>query len=138
GSAAVHLDIVEDGKLTKVTFSGDVGRYGDLILKSPEEFRQADYMLLESTYGDELHEKVRSTEDMLYKVIQDTCVARQGKVIIPAFSVGRTQELLYHLNDLSLHDRLPNIPVYVDSPLSEKATLVVKSHPWNFNERVQE
>lgn len=138
GSAAVHLDILEDGKLTKVSFSGDVGRYEDLILKSPEEFRQADYILLESTYGDELHERVLSTDDSLVKIIDDTCVVRQGKVIIPAFSVGRTQELLYHLNFLSLNNRLPNIPVYVDSPLSEKATLVVKSHPWNFNQKVQE
>jgi metallo-beta-lactamase family protein len=138
GSAAVHLDIMEDGKLTKISFSGDVGRYGDLILKSPESFRQADYILLESTYGDEIHEKILSTEEMLNRVIQETCVQRGGKVIIPAFSVGRTQELLYHLNILSLNNKLPRIPVYVDSPLSEKATLVVKSHPWSFNERVQE
>jgi len=138
GSAAVHLDIMEDGKLKRISFSGDVGRYGDLILKSPEEFRQADYILLESTYGDEIHEKVISTEEMLNQVIQETCVQRGGKVIIPAFSVGRTQELLYHLNNLSLSDKLPKVPVYIDSPLSEKATLVVKSHPWSFNERVQE
>lgn len=138
GSAAVHLDIMEDRKLTKISFSGDVGRYGDLILKSPEEFRQADYILLESTYGDEIHEKVLSTEEMLNRVIQETCVQRGGKIIIPAFSVGRTQELLYHLNNLSLSGKLPKIPVYVDSPLSEKATLVVKSHPWSFNEKVQE
>jgi len=138
GSAAVHLDIMEDGKLKRISFSGDVGRYGDLILKSPEEFRQADYILLESTYGDEIHEKVISTEEMLNQVIQETCVQRGGKVIIPAFSVGRTQELLYHLNNLNLSDKLPKVPVYIDSPLSEKATLVVKSHPWSFNERVQE
>jgi len=138
GSAAVHLDIMENGKLTRISFSGDVGRYGDLILKSPERFRQADYILLESTYGDEIHEKIKSTEEMLDRVIQETCVQRGGKVIIPAFSVGRTQELLYHLNNLSLHHKLPRIPVYVDSPLSEKATLVVKSHPWGFNESVQE
>jgi metallo-beta-lactamase family protein len=138
GSAAVHLDIMENGSLTKVSFSGDVGRYGDLILKSPEVFRQADYILLESTYGDSLHAGIMSTEEFLLKVILDTCVNRKGKVIIPAFSVGRTQELLYHLNHLSLHGKLPLIPVYVDSPLSEKATLIVKAHPWNFNEKVQE
>src|SRR5690606_26283406 len=130
GSAAVHLDIVEDGKLTKISYSGDVGRYGDLILKSPEDFRQADYILLESTYGDEIHEKIQPTEDVLLKIIERTCVEKKGKVIIPAFSVGRTQELLYHLNNLSLQNKLPPVPVYVDSPLSEKATLVVKSHPW--------
>jgi metallo-beta-lactamase family protein len=138
GSAAVHLDIMENGKLTKISFSGDVGRYGDLILKSPETFRQADYILLESTYGDSLHEEIVPTEEVLLKIILDTCIDRKGKLIIPAFSIGRTQELLYHLNNLNLHGKLPLIPVYVDSPLSEKATLVVKTHPWNFNEKVQE
>jgi metallo-beta-lactamase family protein len=138
GSAAVHLDIMENGRLTKISFSGDVGRYGDLILKSPEEFRQADYILLESTYGSSLHEDVLPTEEALLEIILDTCINRQGKLVIPAFSVGRTQELLYHLNNLSLNGKLPRIPVFVDSPLSEKATLVVKSHPWNFNEKVQE
>lgn len=138
GSAAVHLDIMENGRLTKISFSGDVGRYGDLILKSPEEFRQADYILLESTYGSSLHENVLPTEEALLEIILDTCINRQGKLVIPAFSVGRTQELLYHLNNLSLNGKLPRIPVFVDSPLSEKATLVVKSHPWNFNEKVQE
>lgn len=138
GSAAVHLDVMEDGKLTKISFSGDVGRYGDLILKSPETFRQADYILLESTYGDSLHLGIMPAEEALLKIILDTCVSRNGKLIIPAFSVGRTQELLYHLNSLSLSGKLPRIPVYVDSPLSEKATLVVKAHPWSFNDKVQE
>jgi len=138
GSAAVHLDIFEEGKLTKISFSGDVGRYGDMILKSPEKFRQADYILLESTYGDSLHERITPTEGLLLDIIQKTCVDRRGKLIIPAFSVGRTQELLYLLNNLSLENKLPVIPVYVDSPLSEKATLVIKAHPWNFNNDVQE
>lgn len=138
GSTSVHLDITENGKTIKVSFSGDVGRYGDLILKSPEIFRQADYVLLESTYGDELHQKPEPAEENLRRIIDETCVGRQGKVIIPAFSVGRTQELLYHLNNLSLKGHLPAVPVYVDSPLSEKATLVIKSHPWNFNDKVQD
>ena len=137
GSAAVHLDIRENGRVTKISFSGDVGRYGDLILRSPEEFRQADYLILESTYGDSLHEAIVPTEKVLLDIIEDTCVRRKGKLVIPAFSVGRTQELLYHLNKLSLEGKLPKVPVYVDSPMSEKATLVVKAHPWNFNDRVQ-
>lgn len=138
GSAAVHLDIQEKGQLIKISFSGDVGRYGDLLLKSPSPFRQADYLILESTYGDSLHEPAQSTEAQLLHIIRQTCVEKAGKLIIPAFSVGRTQELLYHLNHLSLIGALPKLPVYVDSPLSEKATLVVKSHPWNFNQQVQE
>ncbi|MBD3749871.1 MAG: MBL fold metallo-hydrolase [Sphingobacteriales bacterium] len=137
GSASVHLDIEEEGKITKISFSGDVGRYKDLLLKAPEEFRQADYILIESTYGDSLHEDANPTEDKLLQFILDTCVERKGKLIIPAFSVGRTQEILYSLNSLALKGKLPSVKYYVDSPLSEKATLVVKAHPWNFNETVQ-
>ncbi|MEO5909696.1 MAG: MBL fold metallo-hydrolase [Pelobium sp.] len=138
GSASVHLNIEEDGKNTKISFSGDVGRYKDLILKAPESFRQADYILIESTYGDSLHEDANPAEEKLLQIIKETCVQRKGKVIIPAFSVGRTQELLYSLNNLELKGKLPDIKYYVDSPLSEKATLVVKAHPWNFNDSVQE
>jgi metallo-beta-lactamase family protein len=138
GSAAVHLTITEDGKTTKVTFSGDVGRYGDLLLKSPQQFAQADYILMESTYGDSLHKDLDPIEDMLLEIIQNTCKIKKGKVIIPAFSVGRTQELLYALNGLELKGKLPDIPYYVDSPLSSKATEILKSHPEVYNNGVKE
>lgn len=137
GSASVHLDIEEEGKTTKISFSGDVGRYKDLLLKAPEEFRQADYILIESTYGDSLHEDANPAEDKLLQLIQETCVERKGKLIIPAFSVGRTQEILYSLNSLELKGKLPALKYYVDSPLSEKATMVVKMHPNNFNKKVK-
>ena len=138
GSAAVHLTINENGKSSRLTFSGDVGRYGDLILKSPETFKQSDYILLESTYGDSLHKDAEPAEDLLKEIIYQTCILRRGKVIIPAFSVGRTQELLYSLNHLEERGILPDVKYYVDSPLSIKATNVVKSHPENFNKHVQE
>jgi metallo-beta-lactamase family protein len=137
GSAAVHLRINENSKTTRISFSGDVGRYRDIILKSPEVFPQADYILLESTYGNKLHDEIHSTPDMLLNWIQKTCIEKRGKLIIPAFSVGRTQELLYTLNKLDLENLLPNIPFFVDSPLSREATSVVKSHPENFNNRVR-
>ncbi|MBX2931301.1 MAG: MBL fold metallo-hydrolase [Chitinophagaceae bacterium] len=137
GSASVHLKITENGKVTKLTFSGDVGRYRDLILKSPEPFPQADYIIIESTYGDKLHEDTFSSLDTFYNYIHKTCIEKKGKLIIPAFSVGRTQELLYMLNQLSLEKRLPKIPVYVDSPLSHEATEIVKSYPKYFNSRVK-
>ena len=137
GSAAVHLRINENSKTTQISFSGDVGRYRDIILKSPEVFPQADYILLESTYGNKLHDEIHSTPDMLLNWIQKTCIEKRGKLIIPAFSVGRTQELLYTLNQLDLENLLPNIPFFVDSPLSREATSVVKSHPENFNNRVR-
>jgi len=136
GSAAVHLSVTENGKQTHITFSGDVGRYGDMILKSPQTYPQADYILLESTYGDSLHKDIGPIEDALLEVIKDTCEIKKGKVIIPAFSVGRTQELLYALNALELKGILPNLHYYVDSPLSEKATMVLMDHPEEYNKAV--
>jgi metallo-beta-lactamase family protein len=137
GSSSIHLKINENGKTTKLSFSGDVGRYRDLILKSPEVFPQADYIIIESTYGDKLHEDAFNSMDTLFNWITKTCVEKKGKLIIPAFSVGRTQELLYMLNQLSLENRLPKIPVFVDSPLSIEATEIVKSYPRYFNNRVK-
>jgi metallo-beta-lactamase family protein len=137
GSAAVHLTINEDGRPTRVTFSGDVGRYGDLLLKSPQRFDQSDYIIIESTYGDSLHKDLDPIEDMLLDIIKNTCLGKKGKVIIPAFSVGRTQELLYALNGLSLKNELPNLSIYVDSPLSIQATEVLKNHPEVYNSEVK-
>jgi metallo-beta-lactamase family protein len=138
GSAVTHLTITEDGKETHITFSGDVGRYGDMILKSPQNFRQSDYILMESTYGDSLHADIGPIEDALQKIIYETCINRKGKVIIPAFSVGRTQEILFALNALELKNQLPDVPYYVDSPLSLKATQVLKDHPEVYNRAVNE
>jgi len=138
GSAAVHLTITEDGKPTRITFSGDVGRYGDLLLKSPQQFDQADYILMESTYGDSLHKDLDPIENMLLEIINNTCNIKKGKVIIPAFAVGRTQELLYALNGLELKGKLPGVPYYVDSPLSSKATEILKNHPEVYNNGVKE
>ncbi|RZM27937.1 MAG: MBL fold metallo-hydrolase [Pedobacter sp.] len=137
GSSAVHLTITEGGKETKITFSGDVGRYGDLLLKSPQGFAQADYIIMESTYGDSLHKDLEPIEQMLLEVINHTCKIKKGKVIIPAFSVGRTQELLYALNGLELKGQLPDLPYYVDSPLSLQATQVLKNHPEVYNNGVK-
>ena len=137
GSAAVHLRITENGKKTTLTFSGDVGRYRDIILKSPAVFEQSDYILLESTYGNSLHDEHHSSTDTLLKWIEHTCLKKQGKLIIPAFSVGRTQEILYSLNQLELENKLPKLEYFVDSPLSTKATQIIKSYPQYFNSRIQ-
>lgn len=137
GSATVHLKITENGKETSLTFSGDVGRYRDIILRSPQEFPQADYIIMESTYGDRLHEQLAGTPDDLLDWINKICVQKQGKLIMPAFSVGRTQEILFSLNQLELENRLPDIAYYVDSPLSLEATELIKSYPQYFNNRVQ-
>jgi len=137
GSAAVHLRITEKGKQTRITFSGDIGRYRDIILKSPSPFSQADYILLESTYGNSLHEEGNTTPDLLLEWIIKTCMVKKGKLVMPAFSVGRTQEILYALNQLEIENRLPDLDYFVDSPLSSKATTIVKSFPQYFNPRVR-
>ena len=137
GSATVHLKITENGKESHLTFSGDLGRYRDIILKSPDVFPQADYIIMESTYGNKLHEEITGTADALLEWITKTCLQRKGKLIIPAFSVGRTQEILYALNQLETENRLPEVAYYVDSPLSMEATEVIKSYPQYFNSRVQ-
>jgi len=137
GSAAVNLKLREDGKITRLTFSGDLGRYRDVILRSPDTFPQADVIIMESTYGDRLHESSKPIADELLHYIEDACLHKKGKLIIPAFSVGRTQELLYALNRLELENRLPDLDYIVDSPLSLKATKIIKSHPECFNNDVQ-
>jgi len=137
GSAAVHLKIKEDGKITRLSFSGDVGRYRDIILKSPAVFPQADYLLLESTYGNSLHDNASTTPDQLQAWIEKACIQKKGKLIMAAFSVGRTQEILYALNQLELERRLPDLPYFVDSPLSVKATAIVKNYPRYFNDTIQ-
>jgi len=137
GSAAVHLIVTENGTQTRLTFSGDVGRYRDVILRSPENFPQADYILIESTYGNSLHDPEVTTPDMLLDWVQKTCLQKKGKLIIPAFSVGRTQEILFALNQLELENRLPAVDYFVDSPLSIRITEIVKKYPQLFNKSIQ-
>ncbi len=137
GSAAVHVRIKENNQTKQISFSGDVGRYSDVILRSPKIFPQADYIIIESTYGNSLHQNVANTPEEFFTWIEKTCIQKKGKLIIPAFSVGRTQELLYFLNHLSNSGKLNNIPVFVDSPLSFEATEVVKHHPENFNVNIE-
>ncbi len=137
GSACVHLRIRENGKDRILTFSGDLGRYRDALLRSPATFPQADYIVMESTYGNSLHDLHRSTPDMFLDWIEKICLKKKGKLIIPAFSVGRTQEILYTLNQLELENRLPPLPYYVDSPLSVQATEIVKKYPGYFNKTLQ-
>lgn len=138
GSASIYLKIQEQGKQTSILFSGDVGRYQSVLLQPPAEVPQADYIILESTYGDKRHELTFNTIETLQKWIKKTCLEKGGKLIIPAFSVGRTQEVLYALNQLSLEKRLPELLYFVDSPLSLKATETIKKHKHLFSERLQQ
>lgn len=138
GSAAINLKITENGKNTHLTFTGDIGKYSNRILRDPQPFPQADYIICESTYGDRLHESYEDVEKQLLKLVEETCVIKGGKIIIPAFSVGRTQEVVNVLNNLSFENDLPSIPVYVDSPLAVNATNIIRNHPECFNEELQE
>jgi len=128
GSASITLDIQEDGKKTLLGFTGDIGRWNRPILRDPELMPECDYIISESTYGGITHEDTPQETDKLLKVITDTCVFNKGKLLIPAFSIGRTQEILYKLVQLNHEGKLPEIPVYLDSPLSTNATEIYKMH----------
>ncbi len=137
GSACVHVRVTENGNTKQLTFSGDVGRYRDVILKSPQIFSQSDYIIIESTYGNSLHEDVHTSIDSLLAWINKVCIGQKGKLIIPAFSLGRTQEILYAFNQLDLENRLPRIDFFLDSPLSTSITNVIKKYPQHFNKTIQ-
>ncbi|MGZ3924314.1 MAG: MBL fold metallo-hydrolase [Flavisolibacter sp.] len=137
GSACVHVRITENGSTQHITFSGDVGRYRDVILKSPQTFPQADYIIMESTYGNSLHDDVSTSVDTLLSWIERTCFQKRGKLIVPAFSLGRTQEILYAFNQLELENRLPKLDYFLDSPLSTAITDVIKKYPQYFNKTIQ-
>jgi metallo-beta-lactamase family protein len=136
GSSAINLSIVEDKKTQNICYTGDIGRYHKRILKDPEAFPQADYIITESTYGDRLHENLEDAEKKLLMVVIDTCNKKKGKLIIPSFSIGRAQEIIYALDRLSSKGLLPDVNVYVDSPLSTDATNIMRMHPECFNTEI--
>jgi metallo-beta-lactamase family protein len=137
GAASVALDVTEDGRTTRLVFSGDIGRPDQPILREPEIVADADYLIMESTYGDRDHEGTGEAKATLAKVIHETCVERRGTLLIPAFAVGRTQEIAYRLNQLWEEGTLPPIPVFVDSPLAVNATEVFRLHPECYDEEMR-
>ncbi|HNB50935.1 MAG TPA: MBL fold metallo-hydrolase [Anaerolineales bacterium] len=137
GSAAIVLDIEERGRKFRLWFSGDIGRYNKPILRDPVLPSDADYLLMECTYGDKLHDDPEASLDELRNVITRT-VNRGGKVIIPAFAVGRTQELVYYLHQMINAGDIPHIPVYVDSPLAVNISEVFRQHTECFDEETWE
>jgi len=130
GSANVTLHITRnDGSILRLGFSGDIGRPNRPILRDPQQMPDLDYLICESTYGDRDHDSPPAEIEHFLKIIQHTCIEKRGKLIIPAFSVGRTQEIVYILDQLENAGKLPPIPVYVDSPLSVNATVIFGEHP---------
>jgi metallo-beta-lactamase family protein len=136
GSAAINLKIIENNKTTRICYTGDIGRRNQQIIKNPEPFPQADYIITEATYGDRIHEEECQAEKRLLDIISETCIKNKGKLIIPAFSLGRTQEIVYALDKLENKGLLPHINVYVDSPLSTNATEIVRKHTEYFNKEI--
>jgi len=133
GSGVANLQIIEKGQIRRIAYTGDIGRPVDPILAAPQPFPQADILITESTYGDRLHHDVQVAEEELLKIVVDTCVNKGGKLIIPAFSVGRTQEIVFALNNFFNQGRLPKIDIFVDSPLAVNATTVFRMHPECYN-----
>jgi metallo-beta-lactamase family protein len=137
GSASVGLTIeVPGGRARRLTFTGDVGRAGMPIIRDPEPCAAADLAITESTYGDRTHPPIDDQEARLEAVVRRTA-DRGGKLIVPAFSVGRTQNLVYYLHRLFDAKKLPPLPIYVDSPLSSRATQVYRAHPECYDEETQ-
>jgi len=139
GSASVTLVIDEPDKPTvRFGFTGDIGRPFRPILRDPKPMPEVDYLLCESTYGNRDHKAAPDELEEFLGIIRDVCVKNKGKLLIPAFSVGRTQEIVYMLDRLETDERLPKLPIYVDSPLAINATLVYGSHPECFDKDVHE
>jgi metallo-beta-lactamase family protein len=135
GSAVCLLDIEEDGGHCRLAFTGDLGRPNMPILRDPMPISEVDYLITESTYGARLHETPEEAESKLRKTINQT-FDREGKVIIPSFAVGRTQELVYALQRLSEARKIPRLPIFVDSPLAIDVTEIFRLHPECYDDEI--
>lgn len=135
GSAQVVLDLVENGHRRRLLFSGDVGRGNNELLRDPVVPEDVDYLIMESTYGNREHELPTQANHLLSEILV-RALEKRGKVIIPAFAVERTQQLIYVLHRLSEQGQIPDVPIYVDSPLAVGATEIFRLHPECFNEEV--
>lgn len=136
GSAVANIEIRENGEAIRIAYTGDIGRPHNRILKSPVIFPAADILITESTYGDRLHVETGQAEEELLEIMKQTCLEKKGKLIIPSFSVGRTQEIVYSLNNFFNSGRLPKVDIYVDSPLAMNVTNVFRLHSDCFNKGI--
>jgi metallo-beta-lactamase family protein len=138
GSATANVAATDSsGRVVRIGFSGDLGRPDKPIIRDPELMRPADYLVLESTYGDRRHESSVDAEERLAQIVNDT-VRRGGKIIIPAFAIERTQELIYHFHMLVDQGRIPKIPIWVDSPMAVNATSIFQVHPECYDQETHE
>jgi len=138
GSASVTMKMKAGGETIRLGFTGDIGRPKRPILRDPQPMPEVDYLICESTYGDREHEKAPNEIERFQRIINHTCSEKKGKLIIPAFSIGRTQEIVYMLDQLETAGELPRLPVYVDSPLAINATTIFNTHPECFDRELNE
>ena len=133
----LEFNVTDAGTSRRVVFSGDIGQWDKPLLRDPTMFEQADYIVMESTYGDRVHKENGDIGEQLEDVINRT-LQRGGKVLIPTFAVERAQELLYFLSDLVNSKRIPNVPVFLDSPMAVDVTQIFKSHRDHFDDETWE
>ncbi len=138
GAAAVVLTIEEHGIQKSIAFSGDIGRRNYPVLRDPEPLPPVDYLVCESTYGGRLHQSKQSIDELLVETVEEACIKSPGRLIIPAFSIGRTQALVYSLNKIFSKGLLPRIKVFVDSPLATYATDIFRKHHHLLNDEAQD
>ncbi len=138
GSSAIFITFKEGRKTRTLCYTGDVGRYDKRILPNPIAFPPADYIITESTYGDRLHSTLDDADRQLMLVVKDACTKRLGKLLIPSFAIGRTQEIVYTLHRLKQAGDLPDIEIFVDSPLACSATNIYRLHDENFNAEMRQ
>jgi metallo-beta-lactamase family protein len=137
GSTSIKLTVGQGDESRSILFSGDVGRWNIPIINNPDQFEAADYVLVESTYGDRTHGEVKDIPGELARIINETAKAG-GNIVIPSFAVERTQELLFHLNGLLRENRIPHLFTFVDSPMAIRVTEIFKKHPELFDEETRE
>src|ERR1700712_2594213 len=138
GAAAAIFKINEEGIEKSIAFTGDIGRKNYPVLDDPQEIPPVDYLVCESTYGGRLHTKDKTVEQALVETIEKACIKEQGRLIIPAFSIGRTQSLVYSLNKIFTSKLLPAVKVFVDSPLATRSTEVFRKYHSLVNKEAQE
>ncbi|MGB2863113.1 MAG: MBL fold metallo-hydrolase, partial [Sedimentisphaerales bacterium] len=137
GSSIIKVKVSQDGQDRIVIFSGDIGRPDRPIVQDPSIVEQADYVLIESTYGDRVHEGPEDTKKLIAEVINSTKQAG-GNIIVPSFALERSQELLYYINELLLEKAIPQLPVFLDSPMASRITKVFQKHRELYDEEMTE
>lgn len=137
GSSMIRVEVSQEGETRTIVFSGDIGRWDRPILRDPTAFSEVDYILVESTYGDRVHEAVADINDNLAEIINSTHKAG-GNIVVPSFALERSQEVLYYMNQLLIENRIPHLIVFLDSPMAIRITEVFKRHPELFDEEMSE